>query len=585
MQSVLVRIELRAGDTRKHRTKDGALHFDKLVPVAPANYGEIEGHYSTDGDALDALVFAPAPLDLGDTVEALPVGVLLRPDEDHKVVCVVPGFTLPTDYLEELRLFFTALGSRFRSGSEQDLTRVLQEARCRRALPALRLQPQGNHSHLSGDGTVLYRATAELARHFEVHAPHAALRLLSELPYVRTPLRAFPDLEDERPIPAGVAVLTDAPYLLPFALGQSACGFRVITTDLHVDDLRKDTLHRLSRALEEAVAPDAPDRRALAARMSLEQVLTQGLGALIEGGLAHPADAERTEWGGVVQGASSQFASAAQTQAQKQFASSGAWGHYLELASVHDACQNPYGLRTGQVLLLVHMGGRFVWPAVRDSHLSALVMAALREGWATPAQVARGQFGVRIDHVAGAHFLADFRATLNYAFANRAAMQVLLAQVLQRDFGAQATLLSDNTHVSLDQVERGGQSLLLHRNGQHWLRPPHGGCTPAGFQASGQPVLLLGAPGVPSVLLQPHSTATDLALVAHGIASGPGGTVPQEYPEFEDVLHNTSFRPDPTVARTNLARAITLSEHTHVAAVLRPLANLRASGERSPRHA
>ncbi len=56
----------------------------------PANYGFIPGtHNPADGDALDALVLASAPLPTGSRALVRVVGLLLRHDGDHKVLAVV----------------------------------------------------------------------------------------------------------------------------------------------------------------------------------------------------------------------------------------------------------------------------------------------------------------------------------------------------------------------------------------------------------------------------------------------------------------------------------------------------------------
>jgi inorganic pyrophosphatase len=58
----------------------------------PASYGYIpETHNPADGDELDILVLATEPLETGSRVQARPVGLLLRPDGDDKVIGVLVG--------------------------------------------------------------------------------------------------------------------------------------------------------------------------------------------------------------------------------------------------------------------------------------------------------------------------------------------------------------------------------------------------------------------------------------------------------------------------------------------------------------
>ncbi|MDI3341470.1 MAG: inorganic diphosphatase [Sphaerobacter sp.] len=55
----------------------------------PANYGFLPGTWNpADGDALDAIILATAALPTGTRLWVRPVGLLRRPDGDHKVLAV-----------------------------------------------------------------------------------------------------------------------------------------------------------------------------------------------------------------------------------------------------------------------------------------------------------------------------------------------------------------------------------------------------------------------------------------------------------------------------------------------------------------
>ena len=71
-----------------------ALMVDRFMATPmfyPANYGFIPNTLADDGDALDALVVTPHPVQPGSVIRARPVGVLNMTDEageDAKLVCV-----------------------------------------------------------------------------------------------------------------------------------------------------------------------------------------------------------------------------------------------------------------------------------------------------------------------------------------------------------------------------------------------------------------------------------------------------------------------------------------------------------------
>lgn len=81
----------------------GALLVDRFMAAPmfyPANYGFIPHTLADDGDALDALVVTPHPVQPGSIIRARPVGILNMTDEageDAKLICV-PHATLSSLY-------------------------------------------------------------------------------------------------------------------------------------------------------------------------------------------------------------------------------------------------------------------------------------------------------------------------------------------------------------------------------------------------------------------------------------------------------------------------------------------------------
>lgn len=91
----LLLVEIPAGGATKYETlPNGLVHVDRFLqmPVAyPANYGALPSTLAGDGDPLDALVLARAPLPPGVLLRFRPVAVLRMLDggaADHKLVGV-----------------------------------------------------------------------------------------------------------------------------------------------------------------------------------------------------------------------------------------------------------------------------------------------------------------------------------------------------------------------------------------------------------------------------------------------------------------------------------------------------------------
>jgi inorganic pyrophosphatase len=81
--------------------KSGAIFVDRILHTAmryPANYGFVPHTLGEDGDPLDALVLAHAPIISGAVIRVRPVGVLLMDDDkggDEKLITVPVDSTFP----------------------------------------------------------------------------------------------------------------------------------------------------------------------------------------------------------------------------------------------------------------------------------------------------------------------------------------------------------------------------------------------------------------------------------------------------------------------------------------------------------
>jgi inorganic pyrophosphatase len=86
----------RGSTTRHHFDPDRREWVEARHPYSttpwPASYGYLPGVYNpVDDDALDTLVLATDPLPTGTRLVVRPVGLLARPDGDHKVLSVAAG--------------------------------------------------------------------------------------------------------------------------------------------------------------------------------------------------------------------------------------------------------------------------------------------------------------------------------------------------------------------------------------------------------------------------------------------------------------------------------------------------------------
>ncbi len=96
MKSFQVRVENLKGTKEKYEydEKAGKMHLDFVFSnglLWPYNYGEILNTLGGDGDKLDAIVLASAPLTIGEIIECRTVGMielLDRGERDDKIICI-----------------------------------------------------------------------------------------------------------------------------------------------------------------------------------------------------------------------------------------------------------------------------------------------------------------------------------------------------------------------------------------------------------------------------------------------------------------------------------------------------------------
>lgn len=589
-----VQIELLAGEHWKYSLvgRDGPIPEKWLPLSSPANYGIVLQKNGPDGEWMDAVVYSSTSLQVGEVVDAIPQAILLREENDHKVICVTPGHALPSDYREQLEQFFSALGGHVSWGTIQDLQQALSNIEVSPGRKKAFFEQLGVcHYRLDRCDVQLFMNT-HLAEHFEYWDSLDRLVQLAQQPFVIPPVMAFPDLDQEKPIPSGVALVTHKPYILPFALGNSACGFRLLVTDIAPQELTPQTLKTLAEDLEDRLSYESSARRALIAGVNIREILSEGARGLARHGMIEESSLERIEYGGRCGFADADTLPPHLVRwAKNILGSMGWWGHCLELSVIekNTPVGKALGLEIDRVSAVIHIGGRFLWPFLLKALIKEIVDEAMLEEVNRRQLISRGLFAVSTERPAGKKLFGSYGATLNFAFANRAVMQLLVQQGLSRVLHRQVecTLISDNSHIGLDETVIDGQTGWLHRTAQHRIYPPGDPSLSGIFERTGFPVVILGAPGVSSLVVtagkDPASTHN---LCSHGVAMGISVLQQEKQNPFRssrpDLLpfHNTAYRVDEVLAAQNLQHTLETFTQLKVvqqAAVLRPVMNFRAA--------
>src|SRR5260370_8195544 len=159
-------------------------------------------------------------------------------------------------------------------------------------------------------------------------------------------------------------------------------------------------------------------------------------------GFATPRAIESTEEHGALAGADPGDVSArARERGRKQLGTLGSGNHFLEIQyveQIHDAeAARAMGLETGQIVILIHCGSRGLGHQVCTDYLAQMGAAMKKYSIELPD---RQLACVPIQSPEGQAYLGAMRASANFAWANRQAIQHFLRGSFQRIFGQETQL-------------------------------------------------------------------------------------------------------------------------------------------------
>ncbi|MFI9847364.1 RtcB family protein [Nonomuraea sp. NPDC051941] len=329
---------------------------------------------------------------------------------------------------------------------------------------------------------------------------------VATLPEIVGASYGMPDLHWGYGFPIGGVAATDVAaggVVSPGGVGfDISCGVRLLAADVDSEGLRRDRLMDLL----DVTIPRGPSRDAVwqsPGRARLENILYGGARYAVEQGHGVARDLERCEDRGAVADAdASHVSTRAMERGQGQVGSLGSGNHFLEVQAVDQVYDEKaaaaFGLRAGQVCVMIHCGSRGLGHQICTDHVRAMEVAMPRYGIEVPdRQLACAPVG----SPQGRAYLGAMAAAANYGRANRQ----LLGQAVRRAFaevtGAELELVYDVSH-NLAKIEKhDGRLLCVHRKGATLALPPGHPDLPADLAAVGQPVLIPGTMGTASYVL------------------------------------------------------------------------------------
>lgn len=357
---------------------------------------------------------------------------------------------------------------------------------------------------------ILY-ATAELLPDEEEALQQVAN--VATLPGIVEASYAMPDMHWGYGFPIGGVAATDVDeggVVSPGGVGfDISCGVRLLAAPFTADEIA-DRLDRLMDELGDRVVRGMGGGGAWRLRDhgQLDEVLDGGAAYAVAQGRGVPRDLERCEDGGVVADADPGHVSErAHDRGLKQVGSLGSGNHFVEVQAVGhlddpDVAER-FGVRAGQVCVMIHSGSRGLGHQVCQDHVDAMSGAMSRYGIDVPD---RQLACAPVDSPTGRAYLGAMAAAANYGRANRQ----LLAEVVRDAFGAalgtrDLDLVYDVSHnlakIERHEVDGRERRLCVHRKGATRALPAGARDVPADLADVGQPVLIPGSMGTASYLL------------------------------------------------------------------------------------
>lgn len=356
-------------------------------------------------------------------------------------------------------------------------------------------------------------ADPELLAAIEQDRSLEQLANVATLPGIVDAALAMPDIHQGYGFPVGGVAATAAPdgVVSPGGVGYDInCGVRLLALPLDATALgkrREPLVHEISRRVPVGTGGRGKSGGGVTGA-HLERVLAEGPRALLDDlGIGTEDDLRFTESGGQLDGADPAFVSPrARERGAGQIGTLGSGNHFLELQRVdriYDAgAAEAFGLRDGQVTLLIHSGSRGLGHQVCTDFVKRMDASLTHYGIELPD---RQLSCAPMDSPEGRAYLGAMAAAANYAWANRAAIadraRAAIAHVLGRDAARDTRQVYDVAHNVAKLEEHSGRAVCVHRKGATRAFPPGHADIPPQYADAGQPVFIPGSMGTASFVL------------------------------------------------------------------------------------
>ena len=340
------------------------------------------------------------------------------------------------------------------------------------------------------------------------------LRNVASLPGIVKHACLMPDGHEGYCFPIGgvAAFDMDTGVISPGGVGYDInCGVRLIATQLtkaEVEAKKGQLVDLLFKNVPSGVGAKGKLR---VEQRELEDAIVRGVDWAIERGYGTQQDKEKTEESGRMEGADPSVVSEkAKKRGLPQFGTVGAGNHFIELQVVQQVLlpdvAEKFGLKQGNVVVMVHCGSRGFGHQVCDDSLREMLAAARKYNIALPDPEL---CCAPINSPEAEKYIKAMRCAVNYAFNNRHIMMHWVRETFDEVFGKgtgeQMPLVYDVCHniAKFEEHDIDGQrkKVCVHRKGATRAFAPGRSELPAYYREIGQPVMIPGSMGTASYVL------------------------------------------------------------------------------------
>jgi len=326
---------------------------------------------------------------------------------------------------------------------------------------------------------------------------------------------AMPDVHQGYGFPVGGVAATTLPdgVISPGAIGYDVnCGVRLLASELDAEEV-EPYLDELATTLYNT-CPSGVGRggRYRLSSDELDEVLATGARWCRKNGLATDDDLIHTEASGCIEGADPACVSdKAHQRGRDQLGTLGAGNHFLEVdvvaATYDETIADAYGLRPGQVVMLIHCGSRGLGHQVCTDYVHQFQRVIQQYQIKLPD---RELVCAPFNSPEGEAYTAAMRAAANFAFANRQTLVALVRESftkvlansglsfhLRQVYDVAHNIAKVEAHV----IDGRRRQVCVHRKGATRAFGPGHEEIPPDYREVGQPVLVPGSMGTASYVL------------------------------------------------------------------------------------